>query len=253
MATVAVTAPSETPASGHRLWVRCVHWLLAASVLTLMVSGVLILMVHPRLYWGEIGNDLTPALVELPLGRNYRHGGWEATAPFTRQHADVVSAARTYDIYNENGWARSLHFLAAWGLVGFGFVYAAAGSATGHLRRTLLPTRRELGPRVLWRDAADHLRLRIAPSAGPPYGPLQKLAYVGTVFVLLPAMVLTGLAMSPAVAAATGLPELFGGSQSARTIHFAAFAAVLLFLAVHIAMILLTGPRWQLRAMIRGS
>ena len=74
-------------------------------------------MAHPRLYWGEAGNDLTPALIELPISRNYQHGGWEKPTPFFRTPPGPVSASRTYDIFNQNGWARSLHFLAAWWLV----------------------------------------------------------------------------------------------------------------------------------------
>src|SRR5215510_8889748 len=117
----------------HAPWVRLCHWLLAASVLALGVSGFVVLMAHPRLYWGEAGNDLTPALLELPISRNYRHGGWEQTAVFSPEGEraegkalvdgrvrPVVSASRTYEIYNENGWARSLHFLAAWLLVAAG-------------------------------------------------------------------------------------------------------------------------------------
>ena len=56
----------------HPRWVRISHWVLAASVMTLAVSGFVILMAHPRLYWGEAGNDLMPALIELPIGPNPR-------------------------------------------------------------------------------------------------------------------------------------------------------------------------------------
>ena len=60
--------------------------------------------------------------------------------------------------------------------------------------------------------------------------------------------------MSPAVTAAYPiLLDVFGGYQSARTIHFFAFAALLLFLVVHVAMVVLTGFRRQLRAMILGN
>ncbi len=40
-------------------------------------------MVHPRLYWGKAGNDLTPALLELPISRNYKHGGYDRPVPLT--------------------------------------------------------------------------------------------------------------------------------------------------------------------------
>jgi thiosulfate reductase cytochrome b subunit len=241
--------------SGHARWLRISHWILAASVLTLGLSGFVILMAHPRLYWGNTGNDLTPAFLELPIGRNYKHGGWGPATAFFPGASPVVTAARTYDIFNQNGWARSLHFLGAWFLLAIGFIYITAGLASGHVWRDLLPRLKDLAPRRLWQDILDHLRLPLprAPG-GPPYAPLQKLSYAAVLFILLPLMVLTGLTMSPAVTAAVpGLLDLFGGSQSARTIHFLAFAALVLFFVVHVAMVALTGFRRQIRAMTLGS
>src|ERR1700739_2081113 len=98
---------------GHAAWVRLCHWLIAFSVIVLAFSGVVILMAHPRLYWGDAGNDLTPAWLELPLGRNYHHGGWGSPLA-SGDPPGAISRARTYDIFNQNGWARSLHFLTAW-------------------------------------------------------------------------------------------------------------------------------------------
>ncbi|MBS0335170.1 MAG: cytochrome b/b6 domain-containing protein, partial [Proteobacteria bacterium] len=223
--------------------------------LTLAYSGVVILMAHPRLYWGWSGNDLTPPLLELPLGRNYHHGGWEAAIPFFGDPRGPVSAARTYEIFNQNGWARSLHFLFAWLLVTALGLFAAIGLATGHLRRDLLPTREEMAPKGLWRDVRDHLALRVAAAkGGPPYGVLQKLAYLGVIFAALPVMVMTGLSMSPAVAAAwPWLPSLFGGTQSARTIHFLFLCLIGLFLLAHLLMVALSGPGRQIRAMTWGK
>src|SRR5215207_810468 len=110
--------------SGHAAWVRASHWIGATSLLLLAVTGYVILMCHPRLYWGEVGNDLTPALIELPISRNHQHGGWEANGPFAEDAPSRVSASRTYDIFNQNSWARSLHFLSAWVLVVFGAIYS---------------------------------------------------------------------------------------------------------------------------------
>jgi len=243
------------PADSHARWVRVIHWLAAASVLTLAVSGFVILMAHPRLYWGNVGNDLTPPLLELPISRNHRHGGWTPPQPFVAEGlAGPVSAGRTFDIFNQNGWARSLHFLAAWGLVLPGLAYLVAGLAGGHFRRHLLPTARELAPRHVWQDVAAHLRFRIPPAAGGPrYGVLQKCAYTLVVFVLAPLMVLTGLAMSPAVTASYPvLLDVFGGHQSARTLHFFASASLVLFLIVHVAMVVASGFTRQVRGMTLG-
>lgn len=106
----------------------------------------------------------------------------------------------------------------------------------------------------LWRDVRAHLEFRSAPSGGgPPYGLLQKLSYAIVVFVLLPIMVLTGMTMSPAITAAYPfLLDVFGGFQSARTIHFFVFATLSAFLVVHLVMVVMTGARRQLRAMILG-
>lgn len=259
-------------AQRHARWVRVAHGIGAASVLTLAFSGLVILMAHPRLYWGDVGNDLTPALLELPISRNHRHGGWSTPTPIADAQGRVrrpglaegtaldggdvpVSANRTYDIFNKNGWGRSLHFLAGWGLVVTGLSYLVGGVVSGHLRQHLLPRHGELTTRHVARELADHLRLRIrTATGGPQYGLLQKCTYAIVVFVVLPLTVLTGLTMSPAVTAALPfLLALFGGMQSARTIHFALWCALMLFLAAHVLMVVLSGFRRQLRAMTIGD
>jgi len=254
MSATANTSSAVDVGPGHAIWVRLAHWLIAGVVLSLAYSGIVILMAHPRLYWGWSGNDLTRPLIELPLGRNYHHGGWDAAIPFFGDPGGPVSRVRTYDIFNQNGWARSLHFLLAWLLVTALALFAAASLVTGHLRKDLLPKGEELEPRALWRDVRDHLALRIAPAqGGPPYGVLQKLAYLFVVFVALPVMALSGMSMSPTLAAAwPWLPALFGGTQSARTIHFLFLCLIGLFLIAHLLMVALSGFGRQLRAMTWG-
>jgi thiosulfate reductase cytochrome b subunit len=240
---------SQLDGAGHVRWVRISHWIVALSVLTLAFSGFVILMAHPRLYWGAAGNDLTPALLELPVSRNYQHGGWEQGVPFSTQNGAPLSAVRTYDIFNQNGWGRSLHFLAAWFLTVTGAVYFFSGIISGHFRRHLLLRGGELGWHRLREDLASHLRRRIQP-----YGIVQKISYCLVIFLALPLMVMTGMTMSPAITAAYPiLLDVFGGSQSARTIHFFVFAGIVTFVAVHVLMVVLSGFRRQLRAMILGS
>ena len=239
---------------GHRRWVRISHWTIVASFLTLVVTGILILMVHPRLYWGEVGNDLVPALIEIPISNNHQPEGWQQTTVFSSVPGSPVSADRTYSIFNENGWGRSLHFLAAWLLVATGLFYLFAGLFGGHLRRNILPAAKDLAPGALLNDAREHLRPRRDVGGGPPYGAVQKMSYAGVVFFALPLMLLTGLTMSPAVTAAVPfLLDVFGGYQSARTIHFFGFLTLLLFLVVHVAMVFVTGAGRQLRAMTLGK
>ena len=247
---IELTSQSE----GHRSWVRICHWIAALSFVTLAFTGILILMVHPRLYWGEVGNDLTPALLEFPISNNHRPDELERTVTFAEYPGAPFSANRYYTIFNQNGWARSLHFLAAWFLVVVGSFYVIAGIITGHIWRNLLPRARELAPRTLWEDLKNHFRMQFGERGSGHYGLLQKCAYASVVFIVLPFMVLTGLTMSPAIEAAYPiLLDLFGGYQSARTLHFFGFAALLLFLLVHIVMVVLTGFRRQMRAMILGD
>jgi len=239
----------------HKAWVRISHWAVSLSFLALAISGFVILMCHPRLYWGEVGNDLTPALFELPISQNYRHGGWEKSVPFFTESGSPVSASRTSNIFNQNSWGRSLHFLSAWFLVVTGVAYFLAGIFTRHFRRHLLPRSGELRVKALFQELKLHLRLQIrSATGGPQYGLLQKCAYLAVVFLALPLIVFTGLAMSPAITAGYPfLSRLFGGFQSARTIHFFAFVALLLFLIVHVVMVIKSGFKRQMRAMTLGK
>src|SRR5690349_6517253 len=125
--------------SRHSGWVKSTHWIITISFLLLAYTGFVILMCHPRLYWGDVGNDLTPAIIELPISRNHQHGGWENATPFFTKAGSPITASRTFDIYNQNGWGRSLHFLSAWFLFLAGAVYLLMGIFTGHFKNQLWP------------------------------------------------------------------------------------------------------------------
>jgi thiosulfate reductase cytochrome b subunit len=136
-----------------------------------------------------------------------------------------------------------------------GAVYLLIGIFGGHFRSHLWPRAKEIAPRLVWGDLVQHLRLRIPPASGSSqYGLLQKCAYSFVVFVAAPLMAVTGLAMSPAVTASLPvLLRLFGGYQSARTIHFFTFVVLLLFVFVHVVMVIRSGFRRQIRAMTVGD
>jgi thiosulfate reductase cytochrome b subunit len=136
-----------------------------------------------------------------------------------------------------------------------GAVYLLAGIFTGHFRRHLAPHASELTLRPLWDDLKSHLHLQIrVATGGPQYGLLQKCAYLVVVFLALPLAVLTGLAMSPAITAAYPLLSgMFGGFQSARTIHFFVSVTLVLFLAGHVLMVIKSGFKRQVRAMTIGE
>lgn len=237
----------------HKRWVRWVHWVVTLSFFLLLYTGIEILMVHPRLYWGETGNDLTPALFELPISRNYHHGGWDTSRPFIASAGSPVSASRTYEIFNQNGWGRSLHFLSGWFLVAAGLVYLLTGMVTGYFKNRLVPGRNELKLQYFWDDFVRHFKTRstVEPAR---YGLLQKYTYMGVVFFVLPLTVITGLTMSPAITAACPfLLTIFGGMQSARTIHFFLAVLLVLFLVAHVVMVIRSGFRKQMRAMTIGE
>jgi thiosulfate reductase cytochrome b subunit len=98
----------------------------------------------------------------------------------------------------------------------------------------------------------DHLKLKLVHAVR--YSPLQKLAYGGVLFVLFPLIILTGLCMSPGMnSILPWLPEIFGGRQSARTVHFITMALLVGFFVVHMAMIVLASPLNELRSIITGN
>ena len=239
----------------HKRWVKATHWIITLSFLALTYSGFEILMVHPRLYWGEVGNDLTPALFELPISRNYKHGGWEKSVAFFKDAGSPVSASRTYDIFNENGWGRSLHFLSAWFLVVPGLIYLLSGIFTGHFRVRLWPRKNEATLQSFRRDFVSHMRMNIpSVTTNLQYGLLQKCSYLIVIFFLMPLIVSTGLTMSPAITASYPiLLKIFGGVQSARTIHFFASVMLVLFLVVHVVMIVKSGFKQQILRMTWGE
>jgi Ni/Fe-hydrogenase b-type cytochrome subunit len=235
--------PADPPAKGgdlvprHALVTRVWHWLNALTLLVMLMSGLMIFNAHPRLYWGHYGANADPAWLEIGRPEDVAFPPW-LTIPSDYNLAD----------------ARLWHFAFAWVLVLGLLVYVLWGLVRGHLRRDLLPALAELSPRHIWHDITEHARLRFPTGAAAlRYNVLQKLAYGAVLFVLLPLVILTGLAMSPALNA--GLPwlvDLFGGRQSARSVHFIATAGLVLFFVVHIAMVVLAGPVNEVRSMITG-
>jgi thiosulfate reductase cytochrome b subunit len=234
----ASVVPATTIIPRHSAVVRITHWITALCFLALLVSGIEILISHPRFYWGESGNVLTPPLFKLPI-------------PASRA---TVPTGYGYVLPDQNGWSRYLHFQAAWVAVFTGLLYAMSILFTGHLRKNLLPRRTDLSWRALSIVIANHLRLKPPGEAeAPSYNVLQRLTYLFVIFVLFPLVIWTGLAMSPAIASVfPAAVTVLGGQQSARTIHFFVSVFLLLFLLVHVIMVWLAGFRNRMRAMITG-
>jgi thiosulfate reductase cytochrome b subunit len=234
----ASAVPTTTATSRHSALVRVTHWITTLCFLALLVSGVEIVISHPRFYWGETGNDLTPPLFKLPI-------------PASRA---LVPTGYGYVLPDQNGWSRYLHFQAAWVVVLTGLLYVIFGLFTGHLWRNLLPGRTDLSWRAFSTTIAGHFRFERPSEAETwSYNVLQRLTYMFVIFVLFPLVIWTGLAMSPAfVSAVPATVTVLGGQQSARTIHFFVSLSLLLFLLVHVVMVCLAGFRSRMRAMITG-
>ena len=89
--------------------------------------------------------------------------------------------------------------------------------------------------------------------AATRYNVLQKLAYLSVIFVLVPLAILMGLAMSPWMdTVLPGWVDLFGGRQSARTIHFVVAWLLVVFVLIHVFEVMVTGLWNNLRSMLTG-
>ncbi len=242
-------APQREVMYRHTVAVRLTHWINALILVLLLISGLRLFNYHPALYWGDYGYSGVPSFFSIAALEDIETD--EPVGVTTIMGHNFITTGVlgvSYDAMGEPVTG------ASWLLVFNGFVYLLFGLFTGHFRRALVPTGAELRPRHMLADIWNHLRLRRSRGeAARRYNVLQKLAYLIVVFVLLPVMVLTGLTMSPAVTAAIPfLFDLFGGRQSARTIHFLVADLLVLFVLVHIIQVVVTGVFNNMRSMITG-
>ena len=225
---IAQSAAQTLGVPRHAAFVRVTHWISALSFIVLLLSGVAILLAYPRLHWGETGSLETPSLLDLPL-------------PFV---LDIPI----------RGPGRYLHFLAAWVIVFAGTVYGVMGFVARHFGRNLLPAPAQLTLTAIRDTIRNEVRLT-RPTEGDlaTYNVLQRLSYTTVVFLLVPLMIWTGLAMSPAATSVFPiLATSLGGQQSARTVHFFASCALVLFFVIHVVMVSRSGFTRRMRAMISG-
>ncbi len=262
------SAPPQAAKAGRliyrqSIWTRVTHWVWAAALFFLLLSGLQIFNAHPTLYIGQesgfeydnsvlrIGAENTPDGVRgytIFLGKKFDTTGvlgWSGDPPRPRAFPSWATIPSYYDL----GTARVVHFFFAWALAITLLIWLVASLINGHAWRDLVPRLRDI--RTLPRDVVEHLKLKFHRRR--EYNTLQKLSYAGVLFVLLPLMIATGLAMSPgANAILPWLPDLLGGRQTARTIHFGVMLLLLGFFVVHILMVLLAGPLNGLRSIITG-
>jgi len=252
----------------HSRAVRITHWINVLALFFLLLSGLQIFNAHPRLYWGArsyfgdpwlamgayAGDSRLHGVTQLNgvmfdttglFGASKQHGAWVA-----RGFPEWLTIPSGRDL----ALGRRFHFFFAWIFAINGFVYLTTALLSGHLKRDLVPTKDQVQPRHVLHEVWDHLRLRFPKGEeARRYNVLQKGAYLGVAVVLLPLMVLTGMTMSPSLDANFPiLLDLFGGRQSARSIHFICASLIVLFFVVHIVMVVLSGTWNNVRSMITG-
>ena len=277
MASVAADQDAKAPmvASGpvagdvvkrHRLSTRLWHWTTVVTLAVMMMSGLMIFNAHPRLYWGQYGANADHAWLEIG---STQHTGFVSVGPLRVETTGVLGRWTAKDGSQQTtafpGWitipsgysladARIWHLAFAWLLALNLTIYMALSLWNRHFKRDLAISRDEARPGHVWQDVKDHARLRLPTGAAAlKYNVLQKLAYSAVLFGLLPLMILTGLTLSPAMDSGWGwLLDIFGGRQSARSIHFITMLVLIGFFVVHIAMVLLAGPINELRSMLSG-
>lgn len=250
----------------HRAPVRLAHWINALAILFLLGSGLSIFNAHPRLYWGKSGANSDAAFLSIgayDTAQGTR--GITQIGPWQFDTTGVLGWSTVDGVYMERAWpaavtipgyqdladARHWHFLFAWVLAINGLFYLIWSFASRHIQRDLWPTRADI--RSVPRSVLDHVLLRHPTGAAAKrYNVLQRFAYLG-ILALLVLMVLTGLTMSPGVdASCPWLLDIFGGRQSARTLHFLFASLIVLFVVVHLAEVLLAGPINEVRSMLTG-
>jgi thiosulfate reductase cytochrome b subunit len=263
----ATSSTQWTTVLRHRWPLRLMHWINLACMLAMVGSGLQILNAHPALYWGEASNFAAPLVSATALNRG---GELRGVTQVGNARFDSTGLLGATD--NPSGirvravapaWAmipgtrdlatgRRWHFFFGWAWVINGVIYLLWSLGSRHLQRDLAMQRRD------WREVpksiVDHLRFRhpVGEDAAR-YNPLQKLAYLGVIFVLTPLIILTGLSMSPQMDGVMGgFTQLLGGHQSARTLHFIAMSSFVLFAIVHLLMVVYAGPINEMRSMITG-
>ena len=264
--------PSTTPAQvyyRHTLPVRLMHWVNVVALTVLFMSGLQIFNAHPALNFGKSSYNGTPPVLEIGarmstagqpqgvtriLGKEFDTTGWlgvtrDASGNYAR------STFPTWMMLPGPQWlsmARSWHFFFAWVFVLNGLAFLIYAIASRHLTRDLAPTRDEL--RGIGASIREHIRFKHATGeAAKRYNVLQKLAYLVVVFVLLPLIVIMGMAMSPWLdSILSGWVDIVGGRQSARSIHFIVAWLLVAFVLIHVFQVIVTGLWNNLRSMITG-
>lgn len=248
----------------HSWPVRLMHWINVLAFVLLLMSGLQIFNAHPALYWGKSSYTGRPPILQMgarpdaqgnPIGITRVFGHEFNTTGVLGASGGSRRGFPAWITLPSQQWlamGRRWHFFFAWVLVINGLAYISYTLASRHLTRDLMPTRADW--LSIGQSIKDHLLLRHAQGeAARRYNILQKLTYLGVIFVLFPLLVLMGWAMSPGLNALfPGWVDVFGGRQSARTIHFVVAWLLVGFVFIHLFEVVITGFWNNLRSMITG-
>ena len=251
----------------HSGTVRITHWVNALVLLVLLMSGLQIFNAHPALYIGAKSDFSDPIMAMGPVQEGDSVKGVTTLFGWQFDTTGVFGLAGDENSgYQDRGfpWSVTLpghrdlsmgrrwHFFFAWLFLFNGLAYLLWSLGSGHLRRDLAPTGNEL--KHIGASIAEHARLRFPKGdEAKRYNVLQKLSYLFIALILLPLMLVTGLAMSPGMDAALPLLlDVLGGRQTARTIHFISASFIVIFVVVHLLMVLISGVWNNLRSMVTG-
>ena len=262
-AALPASAPVAERIYRHRLPVRISHWLNVPCLFILIMSGLQIFNAHPALYWGDRSDRDQPLLSIRPM--KTESGEMKGITTILGHKFDTTGvlgysdgSGRAFPAWATVPSARYLamgrqwHLFFAWLLVINGLFFTAYALISRHVTRDLAPSGKDL--RDIGKAVKDHIVLRHPKGdEAKRYNVLQKLAYIGILFVVAPLIVLTGLTMSPTIDTAfPWLLTIFGGRQAARTIHFIACFSFVGFIVIHVLQVILTGFFNNIRSMVTG-
>lgn len=225
-------------------WLRVAHWVNVLFLSFLVRSGLEILSTHPSLYRNDHAKPGTEwakfTKRVMPKRKMYTALDEEEEWPST-----VAMPG-----YANLGLGRKWHFISVIGWIVLGIVYVVLLFATGEYLR-YIPTSWSVFPHA-WHDILTYLSLRVPPELpGQPFNALQKLSYAAVIFLLAPFQIATGAAQSPGIEARfPRYVRLFGGRQSARSLHFLGLLAFIVFAVIHVALVVIEG---KMATMIQGS
>lgn len=253
----------------HTLAIRVMHWINVLAFSLLLMSGLQIFNAHPALNWGNSSYNGQAPLLQMGALRDPQGQLVGVTQIFghtfdttgvlgVSADANGLPSARGFPAWITVPGAQWLsmgrrwHFFFAWLLVINGVAYLLYALGSRHLTRDLIPTRRDW--RSLGQSVKDHVRFRHPRGdEAKRYNILQKLAYLSVILGLFPLVIVAGLAMSPGLnALLPGWIDIFGGRQSARTVHFIAAWALVAFVFIHVFEVIISGLWNNLRSMITG-